>query len=239
MSGTYLIFAVVATVMFAWVDECLGQTVGYVGGRPDWRSRRWSVGAYLGGSRGGANSDLEMALISSGWDEPRPDPVTGLVSEHPRSSHGGASPMIALRYRFTLLLAGELLFSNVETGRTTGYQFPTTLQLRHSVLSFAPLASVQLAILHLGAGPALHVVRAGYGSEGYDESHLKLGVLGDLGIAFPQDYVVFLDVRAQYRVVGKAEIGPISGAGGGSGAFPAAQIDFNHLYLSAGLAVRF
>ncbi len=231
--------AVVAFLMLTAASESVCQVVGYVGGKPDWRSRRWSVGLYIGGSRGDANADLEEALIASGWDEPRVDPVTGLVRAYPTSSRGGVSLMGAVRYRLTVILAGELLFSSVETGRTTGYQFPTTLQLRHSVLSFAPLASAQLSILHLGAGPALHVIRVGHGTAGYDESHLKLGLLGDVGIAFPQDYVAFLDVRVQYRVVGKAEIGPVAGGGGGSAEFQAAAVGFNHVLLSAGLAIRF
>jgi hypothetical protein len=210
-----------------------------VGGGPDWRSQRWSVALYFGGVRGGPDSDLQEALIASGWDQPRPDPITGVPRETPRSARGGVSLMGALRYQLSPLLAAELLVSSAETGKTSGFQSPVDLQLRHSVLSVAPLASARLSILHVGAGPALHFARASYSPTGYEETHLRFGLVGDLGIAFPENYVAFLDVRLQYRLVGNVEVGPVTDVGPDAAGFPAAEVSYNHLYISAGLGFRF
>jgi hypothetical protein len=226
-----------AAIAFPSVVEA--QAVGYVGRRDEARSSRWAVIFFVGGARAGPADAIELALRYAGWDEPLLNLVTGDAVEHPRSTSGEASLMLAAGYRISDRLFAELVISRVQTGETAGFRDPVRLRIEHAVFSVAPIIATRLAVLRLGVGPAVHFINVRSRPGSQSDWATKIGLLAQVGIFYPMRSAVFIEVRGQYRWVGDKEIGPFADIGGGLRDFPASAVDFAHAFVAAGIGLRF
>jgi hypothetical protein len=95
----------------------------------------------------------------------------------------------------------------------------------------------------IGLGPALYVchgVNELAGSAAQRTRALKLGLLAEAGLRLPSHTRWFCDMTLQYRIVGRARIGPFNSGVVTSDTvvLPATSPRFDHLFVGIGLGRR-
>ena len=214
----------------------------------------WSF-TFLGGfkSHGGAK-DLEQAMRSSDFDDTLHSFFGGDVA-HPFSSGGGSALSVDGSYRFRASWAVGLAYTRGSEGRTLGFHETTTgqfLEVSHTVSTIAPKISRVFGIAYVGAGPALHRVRISQvthalGGDSLSRRHSKVGFIAEAGVKvplpprLPAGIRILVDVKLQYRHVGRATAGPYTPASfiGNPATFPASNISFNDWFFGIGPGLRF
>lgn len=209
---------------------------------PEPRLKRFSISATGGAAVGGPAGALENEMRAAGFGEDLPCLFlcTGMI-ERPVSYESGQSFMVALKYRLRKHLAVQLLYGSASTGMTVGSTggFGGGLRLEHGAQTLAAVATFEEGPLQLGLGPALYMLSVTDGNSGTGEA-TKLGLVADAGIQFPRNRRFFVDLRAQYRWVGSASMGPytVSGLFTETAVMPEFSISFNHAWLGIGFGVR-
>ncbi len=207
--------------------------------------RRFSVSAYSGIAKGGPTDDLEQQMRQNGFDATTPGGCfifCGGPTSHPFSSDSGwGQSMLAFKYRFNRLFTTELIFGSSDTGMTMGSAgYLANLSLGHSVTTISPLLAFDEGTIHLGLGPAVYIVSVDAEPFKDGQTKMKLGLLADAGMQFPLNSRFFIDFRVQYRLVGRAEVGPFDVVGFSNAAtLPASDVSFSHAYLGVGFGIRF
>lgn len=204
----------------------------------------WSVSVLGAGAVGGGARGLEKAMRATGFDKNSGCFLfcgSGDNTGHPHSSVGSGW-LIDVHRGFRSRKKMGFLVSKTG-GETFGYDGSQFLFIRHTVMTYATVFSLQaFPALRIGLGPALHRVGS-QKSSGLDTKirhQSRLGLVADLAVVFPADTRFFLDVRAQYRLVGSADVGPFEEEGFDQvSSFPASRVGFNHGFFGAGFGVRF
>jgi hypothetical protein len=205
--------------------------------------KRFSISGYFGGTSGGPAAGIEAEMRTAGFDKTTQCWIfcEGAI-HHPKSYGPGTSSMVALKYRLRPRLAVQLLYGGVSTGETIGAAggtFGGLLILNHGVNTLAVVASLQEGPLVLGLGPALYMLRAS-DTHGEAGEATKLGLVFDAGLQFPPNSRFFFDLRAQYRWVGSARVGPYTASSfGDSAVLPEFSLNFSHAWFGVGFGVRF
>jgi hypothetical protein len=97
--------------------------------------------------------------------------------------------------------------------------------------------------VRIGIGPSVYFTKAWESSdhpEGVDVEykHTKVGFLIDFGLRIPKKSRFFFELNAQYRYVGKAEIGPFN-ENPYRDMLPETKVKYNHVFIGGGFGVRF
>ena len=208
--------------------------------------RRLSLSYYLGHTSSGPASEIEMAMISSGWNETSPG-FFGPAIKHPFSNTGfgalGFPWMLGLDYRIKAPFSLAVFFSNSAIGTTHGYhENRSSLFIDYSVSMVASTFSVQSEGMRLGAGPAIFTTNVWNddGSGGPVKKDNKIGFLIDFGLAIPTDSHFFAELKVQYRKVGQVGIGPFMDTGKILPAtLPATKVSYDHWFTGFGLGKRY
>jgi hypothetical protein len=188
---------------------------------------------------------MEDAMREEGWNETRTRDVFGSPATHvefPRSSSDNNGIMASLRYRINRGFSIGVILDNSNLGETIGRQEELSLLImKYSATTVAAVVSAEASLFHLGIGPALYFPKAKERSEGDAAGETqKMGMILDLGLAFPQRSRFFGELLLQYRHVGKVQIGPITrtiGLTGPSGTF-SAKVSYSHLFMGVGVGIR-
>jgi opacity protein-like surface antigen len=114
----------------------------------------------------------------------------------------------------------------------------------YSVFTVAPELSVHTGnYVRAGIGPAFYLTRSWTeqgGGVNDIQSTFKVGFLTYAGISFPPKTRLFINMDLQYRFVGAAKIGPFKITSfNNSATFNEAKVNYNHLFVSAGIGFRF
>jgi hypothetical protein len=209
---------------------------------PEPQLKRFSISGYFGGTSGGPAGDLEAEMRTAGFDKTTQCWMfcEGSI-HHPKTYASGTSSMVALKYRLRQRLAVQLLYGGTSTGETIGAAggtFGGLLILHHGVTTLATVATLQEGPLLLGLGPALYMLRVS-DTHGETGEATKLGLVFDAGLQFPHNSRFFVDLRAQYRWVGSASIGPYAASSFDDAAvLPEFSPSFNHAWFGLGFGFR-
>ena len=213
--------------------------------------KKWSVVMYLGNNTGGPSKQIEDAMVTNGFD----DYKQGLPWYYFGGSSGKDHPytdnmlswMISvkcyLKYPFSIGVAG----GKTNLGSTHGYKIENwgnTLYIDYSVYNISPIFSYNLYnIVRIGIGPSVYFTNAWESSnhpEGVDVeyNHTKVGFIIDFELKIPKKSRFFFELNAQYRYVGKAEIGPFN-ENPYRDILPKTEVKYNHVFIGSGFGVRF
>jgi hypothetical protein len=206
----------------------------------------WSVSADLGFCRGGPYREVEEAMREYDFDVSTFSWWSGDIISHPFSNPGGFAWGVHARRYFDENLALGVYAGNSHCGTTHGYHAQAHyLFVEYSVISVETTVSVNYYdFLHLGAGPALYLVRSWRSSENADTGaeeymHPKAGFVFELGVRIPRRSRFFLDLSFQCHCTGKAEIGPFTAQYVSYYVtLPAMDVPFNHLGFLIGTGIR-
>lgn len=224
------------------------------GKRNERRQKRISFSYNLGGFPTGPYDEIEKAMISSGWNQSSSCIFfcTGSIS-YPRSNKG-AGQTFNLNYKLTNGNSLGLIYSVSNIGSTTGHQRDLStyyLTIDYSVRQIATIYSIQFNNVQIGLGPAFYSIQLWDEHRGRSEpvqQHNKVGLLFDGSISIPADSHLYLELKAQYRLTGKVEIGPFQETGfyfdDGEfittyKEFPSSKVNYDHIFIGLGLGVRF
>ena len=208
--------------------------------------KKWSVAMYLGWNTGGPCKQIEDAMVTSGFgDDTGPGWFSSSGVKYPLT-HKGISWMISvkryLKYPFSIgIFAGNIYYGETK-GRMSSVGY---LSIKCSAFSVAPIISINsYDIISIGIGPSFYLVKASkdtYSSNGENNnlSKTKLGFLIDFGLRIPKKSRFFFELNAQYRYVGKAEIGPFTAGYDNTETLPNISVNYNHLFIGCGFGVRF
>jgi hypothetical protein len=245
---TYLVFLSVAVMAFGFpAHPVLGQESA---DSPTKAERRWLLTLSLGTTSGGPATDIESAMVASGFNKRI---FFGATTTFPSSNTGsgviGSPWMISLQHairqnatRPTVLLG--LIVSDAPIGTTTGLHEPYLfLDIDYSVFTIAPTVSVRFAdVVHLGIGPALYKVESWQTvitTETLSQSATKVGFLVYFGLSYPAHSRFYAILSVQYRYVGNMTIGPFeSKLGDNAATMPATSVSYNHSFVSVGMGIR-
>ena len=215
--------------------------------------KRWSISYCIGSTSSGPAGDIEKAMRAGGFNDTQ---VGGLFGggeaiAHPFSKTGfgetGFPMLFELHYLINPYFSIGAIISNSPIGQTLGYHDPLCdLFIDYSVATYAPVFSVRAGVLRLGIGPAWNVMNATRtDAEGVSpvEKVKKLGILLDLGLSIPRNSRFFVELKVQYRSVGKIEIGPYESKwetefARASATFPRSKVNYSHLFYGIGIGFR-
>lgn len=211
-------------------------------------TRRWSVVASsVANWGGGLIADLETAMIAAGLDDDSACWLfcTGTIA-HPKSHRPSMGSKFAVSYNFTPAFGLRASWSVHSLGTTHGYRDPFTYMFVRGQVKAASLVAYVSpnGTLRLGAGPAVYLVRfIRYDSPSRGDTSsggTNVGLVFDVGLTVPRNTRFFLDLGAQYRVVGTGQIGPFetTSLDGSTMTTLDGQASFNHGVLSVGVGMR-
>jgi hypothetical protein len=205
--------------------------------------RRLIVSFYLAGISGGPMKAMERAMIHAGFDESNP-----LDSKYPLSIGPSSPSMISVGYLFKPSFGAGIILSRSHLGGVQGHRSPWMyVRTEYSVTTIAPIFFVKAAGLKLGIGPAFHSVSSVINESVLQKRQNRFGFVADLGFVFPDESLFFMEIKAQYRFVGKVEIGPYEEKSvlsedypdNISHTLPAVQVNYSHWFIGAGIGFRF
>lgn len=247
-----LILSIFASVLLASYPAIL--RADEKGSEPKPKPSRWILSLSLGANFGGPSKAIEKAMDASGFgvDRGGGESFFGRTSskEYPRS-RPVFGETLGLYYMFKSPFALGV-FVGYAQGETNGryYHIPEDtpwggteiyLDVNYSILTFAPLISVQASWFKFGVGGAIHHTST-YPSRGggRKDKYWKFGLLLDSGLIIPfKGRPFFFELILQYRSIGKIEVGPFtSTAGDDSATFPVSRVNYSHFFLGAGVGVR-
>jgi len=216
--------------------------------------KRWSISYCIGSTSSGPASDIEKAMRAGGFNDDTE--VGGLFGggeaiAYPSSKTGfgetGFPMLFELHYLIKPYFSIGAIISNSPIGQTFGYHDPLCfLSIEYSVATYAPVFSVRAGVLQLGIGPAWNVMKATRSDGGGVspvEKVKKLGILLDFGLGIPRNSRFFVELKVQYRSVGKIEIGPYESTWEtefekASATFPRSKVNYDHLFYGIGVGFR-
>ena len=205
--------------------------------------RNWSISFNIGGTVGGPAGDIEDAMILADFDKRSPG-FFGPGKKHPFSDPQ-PSWVIGVNYFFKRPFTIGMLFSNTHIRKTRGYHSQASyLWVDSSVITIAPILSVNNEIIRIGMGPALHIAQAWNSRSNAIASqrgnYTRFGFIINLGLRVPEDTRFFGEFNILYRKVGTATIGPFTATGLAdfTAILPATKVNYNHLFIGLGFGIR-
>jgi hypothetical protein len=205
--------------------------------------KRLSVSFYIAGIIGGPINDMKEAMINAGFDD------RGLFDKKYPVSHGpsNAPYMVSVAYLFKPSFGAGFIYSESDLGGISGCSSPLIyVRTKYSVTTIAPIFFVKAGILKFGLGPALHSAYSVINESSQQNRKSKFGFVADIGFEYLVISSFFVEIKAQYRYVGKVEIGPYQATSTFTGIYqdnishtlPATQVNYSHLFIGAGIGFR-
>jgi hypothetical protein len=207
-------------------------------------AHRWHLTASVGTTSSGPASDIERAMVASGFNQTYHGFLGPLTYPFSHTGIGeiGTPWMIAIRYSINPRVSVGFVLSDAPIGRTSGYGNGRHLTVQYSVFVFSPIVGLQYEdIVRFGLGPAVFKTRCREEYAGREDSATKIGALLDLGISRPLFSSPFcVDLGVQYRYLGETHIGPYQSTDLGTftAIFPVSSVTYNHIFVAVGLGVR-
>ncbi|MCK4360572.1 MAG: hypothetical protein KAV70_02405 [Bacteroidales bacterium] len=210
--------------------------------------KNWSVAMYLGWKIGGPCKQIEDAMVTNGFDDHKGGGwFGGSGTDHPYTDNFMPSWMISVKYYLKSPFSIGIVGGKTNLGSTHGYKIENwgnNLYIDYSVFNISPIFSYNsYDIVRIGIGPSVYFTKAWESRnhpEGVDVEyrHTKVGFLIDFGLRIPKKSRFFFELNAQYRYVGKAEIGPFN-ENPYRDMLPKTEVKYNHVFISGGFGVRF
>jgi hypothetical protein len=219
------------------------------------RTRRLSVSVGTGFARGGPAPDLEAALRRNGLDDTSSG-FFGGPSAHPNSD--AAFGLVWFDTRYELWSSWEIgaRFDRTRIGRSIGYREgsaqapPQFVFAYYEVSTIAAVGGRRIGPLLLGAGPAYYAARTTDLHGEQSRSSSRFGLLTEAGLRLPIRTRVYVGAHLQYRLVGRAPVGPITSRvpqplpghpweGHVPATLPETEARFNHWFVGFGPGLRF
>ena len=218
---------------------------------PDARAaspRRWTVSIVTGPTSSGPAGEIETAMRNAGLSDDSKSFFTNDVISHPfsRTDWGdlGFPWLLDVHYAVRPRYGVSVIVSQAMAGTTFGYRNPSEFMfLEYVVNMIAPVLSIEpRPWVRVGAGPAFYSATLSQTAGGSDvrQRDRKVGLLLDGSMNVPARSRVFAEIRVQYRRVG-TKIGPLTSSGSLSDAvvLPATSVSYSHIFVGAGLGIRF
>lgn len=189
----------------------------------------------IGTTSSGPAIDIENAMPISGFNQPE---------SHTGISGIGLSWIFSTRYLIHPPFSLGLLISNAPIGKTKGYRLDNLdLTIHYSVITVSTIGSVTYKnLICVGVGPAVYIAKSAQSTPGglIDvNKSTKIGALLDFAISIPLFSDVYADLAFQYRLVGKADIGPftVRPTIGEPVIMPKLSGNYNHALISIGVGI--
>ena len=211
--------------------------------------RRFSFSVCLATTSSGPARDLEKAMKDAGFNDTTygsffsPGPIY-----HPFSRTGigetGNPWMIYVHYLFKQPFGVGLVISEADIGETFGYQDSSFsfLFIKYAVRTYASVVTIQARGFRFGIGPALHYANScqEYHGENIEKKSInRIGFLIDFGLSVPEKSRFFVEIKAQYRAVGRVEIGPYEARFlDNSAILPTSKVNYDYWFIGLGLGIR-
>ena len=212
--------------------------------------KKLSIAMYVGWYKGGPCKQIEEAMIKNGFDDHR---GPGWISfgnssgtDYPFTDNYIPSWMINVKYHLKPHFSVGIVAGKAHLGSTHGYKIETwghILYIDYTIFNISPIFSYNLFDnMRIGIGPSINFTKAwesSYGSKGIEveDKHTKVGFLVDFGLRIPKKSRFFFELNAQYRYVGKAEIGPFN-ENPYRDVLPKTKVNYSHFLISFGFGVR-
>lgn len=212
------------------------------------KTGQWILSLSLGANFEGPSKAIEKVMNASGFGADTAGGTGWFGGGSPGKVYPKSNPVIGgilgLHYMLKSPFAAGILVSfaqGVTKGRhyEGGYWTRDTeiyLDVNYSILTFAPLVSVQASWFKLGVGGALHYI----GTYHQRDKCWKLGFLVDSGLIIPfKGKPYFGEVIFQYRSMGEIKIGPyIATEESYSVTFPVSRVNYSHIFVGVGVGIR-
>jgi len=210
--------------------------------------KKMSIAMYIGWCKGGPSKQIEDAMIKNGFDDYRgPGWFNSSGTDHPYKENYIPSWMINVKYYLKSPFSIGIVTGKAHLGSTHGYKiedFGDKLYVDYTVFNISPTFSYNsYDNIRIGIGPSVYFTKAWESSdhpEGFNVEYkdTKLGFLIDFGLRIPKKSRFFFELNAQYRYVGKADIGPFN-ENPYRDVLPKTQVNYSHFLISFGFGVRF
>lgn len=217
------------------------------------KKRRWSISVHYAHTLLNPASDIEKAMIASGFNETYRGQLGNytFTKENPFSETHSHSWMIDLRYLFPSPFSlGLIVSDSFSLGYTHGFHEPhNSLHIRYFFKTYGAVVWVDAEWIRFGMGPAYYVAKTkevmSFPEKVRENS--RLGILFDFALTLPVRTRFYIELNFQYRLAGKMEIGPYearvpSYATDGDdpiAIFPSVKVSYNHWISGIGIGFRF
>lgn len=212
-------------------------------------TKRWILSFSLGANFEGPSKEIEKVMIASGFADDTAG-YSNIWGTKPSEVYPKSNPVIGgilgLHYIFKSPFAIGILTSYAQ-GVTKGRNYhilegnyrdgtEIILDVNYSILTLAPLVSVQASWFKFGVGGTLNYISTYY----QEDRYWKLGLILDTGLIIPfKGQPFFGEIVFQYRSIGEFEIGPYTATGGAySATFPTSNVNYSHIFLGLGVGIR-
>jgi hypothetical protein len=211
--------------------------------------KKFSITMYMGWTKGGPCKQIEDAMITNGFNDHRgPGWFNSSGTDYPFTDRYIPSWMFGVKYYLKPPFSIGIVAGKAHLGSTHGYKIETwghILYIDYTVFNISPIFSYNYYdFVRIGIGPSLYFTKAwessyspGMESVDVEYEHTKVGFLIDFGLRIPKKSRFFFDLNAQYRYVGKAEIGPFN-ENPYRDVLPKTEVNYSHFLISFGFGVR-
>lgn len=203
--------------------------------------RPWLMSIYAGKTSNHVAQRFENAMIDQGFDVTIPNVLFGGTVEHPWTYSYNLAWMAGIHYAFKPRFTVGLVIGNSKFGETFGARDEFLIMfIEYSTITVSPLFSMNAAdLIRFGIGPSLFLAKAKKTSlPESSETHLKLGIVFDVGLTIPRRSRVFGELKFQYRKTGKIKVGPLQEDFFDNSATFSSEISYDHWLVGLGLGVR-
>jgi hypothetical protein len=200
-----------------------------------------------------ASTGLDDAMSRAGFGDTRPEQCGSFFGCSPPTGFPKSLPprdgfLLSARYRWTDGFGLAVSVAEQSSlGRTMGYQeggYTTALDPRVGTLALTVFYETRHR-LRVEAGPGLFRIWHDIAVQGLQafehRTDSRLGAVGGVGLEWPRNSRIFVDVSGQYRWVGDVSVGPWNvraDYGGETARFPGAKFSLNHAILAFGIGLR-
>lgn len=210
-------------------------------------TRHWSLAVDIGRGASGPASDIEQAMRHAGLSDTCP--CFGSLVAHPFSNTGfmsiGLPVLLEVEYRTREPWSLAATFSRTPVGSTSGYRDPLQfVGVEYGVYSAGLSINAAYRMVQAGIGPAVYIPLAREESDPQRpwSHHTKVGFVAGGRTAVPAGARFFVEVRAEYRFVGRVDVGPYTASlpiTGAAATLPSTPVRYNHWFVGFGPGVRF
>lgn len=207
--------------------------------------KRWSFTLSAGIVWSGPATDVEKAMITSGFNKKNSVIFFGSSHGHPHSDKTNAGWIAELTYYIDRVYAVGLNYSSISLPGSKGFhETARYLFVEHSSHTMAPIFSAgYYDLLRVGIGPSLYITKAENQSGGdisEESDHIKLGFTFDVKLKVPRRSLLYVALHYRFNRVGNTPIGPFEVEFIDNQAiFPKTTVNYDHSILGFGVGIRF
>lgn len=213
------------------------------------KKRGYKICFVIGGNDGPTSDQIEQIMKKTGFQSVSADFIFGSTT-YPFSEMNGIPWMVSVEIPIPQPFVSKVMMSNslLKHSKGSSGMLGASLDFEYSVLTLAPTIQYYFInnILFCGIGPSFNIIS-------FDESGRKselqsYGAVTDLGINITLSRSFLVTLTAQYRFVGKMNIGPYQSSYTTGIAtanpvtttltFPQSEISFSHIFFGVGIGFQ-